>query len=87
MTHIQTASGFEADIAEEKLDDYRLMKAVRAAQTGDTLAVVDVVGLVLGDSEDSLIEHLTKRDGRASMEAISEEIGEIFTQLSASKKK
>lgn len=87
MAHIKTASGFEADINEEALDDYRLMKAVRAAQTGDTLAVVDVVSLVLGDDEDRLITHVVETTGRASMEAINAEMTEIFSALGEAKKK
>ena len=86
MTTIRTKSGFEAAIDESRLDDYRLMKAIRAAQESP-VAVVDVVGFVLGDDEQRLVDHLVAAHGRASMEDIQEEIGEIFSQLSDSKKK
>lgn len=87
MTHIKTKSGFEADIDEDQLDDYRLMKAVREAQTSP-VAVVDVVGFVLGDNNEArLIDHLVETTGKASLEAIKEAIGEIFAQLKESKKK
>lgn len=86
MAHIQTASGFEADINEAQIDDYRLMKAIRAAQK-EPVAIVDVVSFVLGEDEDRLIDHLIQATGKAAVEDINREITEIFGQLSASKKK
>jgi len=86
MAHVKTASGFEADINEDALDDYRLVKAIRAAQEEPT-AIVDVVGFVLGEDEDKLIDHLIATTGRASMESINAEVTEIFTQLGEAKKK
>lgn len=86
MAHIKTASGFEAEIDEAALDDYRLVKAIRSAQTEPT-AVVDIVSFVLGEDEERLIAHLTATAGRPSMEAINAEITEIFAQLGEAKKK
>ncbi len=83
---IKTASGFEADINESQIDDYRLMKAIRAAQK-EPVAIVDVVSFVLGDDEDRLIDHLIETTGKASVEDINKEITDIFAQLSESKKK
>lgn len=86
MAHVKTSSGFEADIDESRLDDYRLMKTIRAAQT-EPMAVVDLVGFVLGEDEERLIEHLVATTGKAANEDISREITEIFGLLSESKKK
>lgn len=86
MSHIKTASGFESDIDESRLDDYRLMKAIREAQASP-IAVVDVVSFVLGDDEQRLIDHLIETTGRPSVEAINAEMTEILTQLGESKKK
>jgi len=86
MTHIKTPSGFEADIDEEKLDDYRLFKAIREAETAP-VAVVDVVAFVLGDEEQKLIDHLIATQGRPSFEAMKAELAEIFAQLNERKKK
>ena len=83
---IKPASGFEADINESQIDDYRLMKAIRAAQK-EPVAIVDVVSFVLGDDEDRLIDHLIETTGKASVEDINKEITDIFAQLSESKKK
>lgn len=86
MSHIKTSSGFEADIDEAQLDDYRLMKAIRATES-NPMAVVDVVGFVLGEEEDRLVEHVIATTGRATIEAINAELSDIFTQLGESKKK
>lgn len=86
MAHVRTASGFEAEIDEAALDDYRLVKAIRAAQEEPT-AIVDVVGFVLGADEPRLIDHLIAINGRPTMEAINTEVTEIFAQLGESKKK
>lgn len=86
MSHIKTATGFEAEIDEHRLDDYRLSKAIRATKT-DMTAFVDIVGFVLGEDEDRLIEHLIETDGQPTHEALKREIEDIFAQLSESKKK
>lgn len=87
MTHIKTPSGFEADIDEARLDDYRLTKAIRAAQK-EPVAIVDVVSFILGKDENRFVEHVAAQNGgRASHDAIEAELGEIFTQLTEGKKK
>ena len=86
MTHIKTSSGFEAEIDEEQLDDYRLMKAIHNTKQ-DPTSVVEVVGFVLGADEERLIDHVVAVTGRASVEAVQTELAEIFAQLGESKKK
>lgn len=86
MSHVKTSSGFEAVIDEARLDDYRLMKAIREAQVSP-VAVVDVVSFVLGEDEDRLVAHIEAQTGKVSIEEINKEIGEIFAQLSERKKK
>lgn len=86
MSHIKTSSGFETDIDESRLDDYRLTKAIREAQTS-LFAIVDVVGFVLGEDEDRLIDHLVATTGKVSHADLRDEMNEIFTQLNESKKK
>jgi len=86
MTHITTKSGFEADIEESNLDDYRLMKAIRDAQAMP-VKIVDVVAFVLGKDEERLVEHVVKTTGKASMSAIEAEMTDIFAQLGEDKKK
>lgn len=87
MSHVKTSSGFECDIDEEALDDFRLTIAIREAQASQ-VAIVDVVRFILGeDGMNRLIAHLVETEGRPSHAAIDREITEIFAQLSESKKK
>lgn len=87
MSHIKTKSGFEADIDEASLDDYRLLSALRDAELHPH-RVVDVVRFVLGTEDEArLVQHLVDTTGKASIEDIRAEITSIFTQLNESKKK
>lgn len=85
MTHIKTKSGFEADIDESRLDDYRLLRKLREAQK-NKLAVVEVVSDILGDDQ-PLIDHLVAVTGKASVKDVEDELVEIFAQLGEDKKK
>lgn len=86
MTHIQTASGFEADIDEKAINDFRLTMAIRETKT-DMTAIVDVVRFVLGDEGlNRLVDHLVETEGQPTHEAIEREVKEIFDQLGSKKK-
>ena len=87
MSHIKTASGFEADIDEKSLNDFRLMMAIRETKT-DKTALVDVVRFILGDEGlHGLVDHLVETEGQPTYEAIEREMTELMAQLSESKKK
>ncbi len=87
MSHIKTASGFETDIDEEFLNDFRLMMAIRETKT-DKSALVDVVRFILGDNGlNDLVAHLVETEGKPTYDAIEREVTEILAQLNESKKK
>lgn len=83
--HIKISSGFECDIEETKIDDYRLLKLLREVET-DASAVVDVVSMVLGGDEERFLASLAEKDGRIPNGAVMAAIREIFESLKSKKK-
>lgn len=84
-THVITPSGFECDIDEAAISDYKLLKLIRETKT-DATAVVDVVTTLLGRDEERLMAHLADEDGHVAIEAVNAEVTEIFAALKSKKK-
>ena len=76
----KTSSGFEFDVEEKALDDYRLVKDLRAISKGDGGLIVDVTERLLGvDQEEALMKHVENlNDGKCSASAMVAEIRDIF---------
>lgn len=84
---IITSSGFECEIDEDALDDYELLDALTKVDKGQNDRITDAVDLLLGDEiKQRLIDHVRKENGRASVEAVVKEFGEILTGLESAKK-
>ena len=79
----KTSSGFEFDVEEKALDDYRLVKDLRAISKGDGGLIVDVTERLLGvDQEEALMKHVENlNDGKYSASAMVAEIRDIFEEL------
>lgn len=76
----KTSSGFEFEIDEKKLNDMRLLDMIVDLANGDAMQLSPVVVKVLGkDQRERLYEHLEEKEGRASIERVSEEVAEIFS--------
>ena len=80
---ITTKTGFECEVNEKILSDYRFVKAIAKTKSKDPLisasALFDLVELLIGDDTE-LIEHCTV-DGIADTGKVSEEITDIISQL------
>jgi len=80
---ITTKTGFQCDVNEKILNDYRFVKAIAKTKSKDPLisasALFDLVDLLIGD-DTVLIEHCTV-DGIADTGKVSEEITDIISQL------
>lgn len=83
VKHIKTSSGFEADIDDLCINDMELFEAVLDLQGGDATAIPLVVRKIGGIHKKALYDHCRLADGRVPVEAVAEEIGEIFTALNA----
>jgi hypothetical protein len=80
---ITTKTGFQCDVNEKILNDYRFVKAIAKTKSKDPLisasALFDLVDLLIGDDTE-LITHCTE-DGIAKTERASEEITDIIEQI------
>lgn len=76
----KTESGFEFDVKEEALDNYRLLKTLNEVSRGNNGRVTEVVEMLLGsDQEERLMEHVEKiNNGNCSATGMVEEIIQIF---------
>lgn len=81
---MKTKSGFEFDIKPEVLDNMELVDAI-AELDEDPVGFSKVLKLILGDDRKRLYDHIKKTRGvdRVPVEAVGEEIEEIFKSLEA----
>lgn len=80
---ITTKTGFQCEVNEKILNDYRFVKAIAKTKSKDPLisasALFDLVDLLIGDDTE-LLEHCTA-DGIADTGKVSEEITDIIEQI------
>lgn len=74
MLKVKTKTGFECEIDETVMNKYSFIKLLGKFEK-DPTKIVDVLAVLLGDNEEALIDHL---GGDPEIEAISNEIGDIF---------
>lgn len=86
--HIQTKSGFEADVTDNKADDAALLAACVELQAGvDMLAVPKILRLLLpAKDRTALFNHVRAPGGRVPCEALAAEVVDIMEQLAGQKK-
>lgn len=88
---VKTKSGFSCDVNENKMKDWRFIKALAMCDSQDESKKLEgitfVVPFIFGDKgEDALIKHVTK-DGIAPTDAIISEFREVLTLVSNEIKK
>lgn len=83
IQHIKTSTGFECDIDDSCIDDMELFEAVADLQAGNSLAIPTVIRKICGDNKAALYDHVRLENGRVPVQAVSEEISEIFEGLKA----
>ena len=89
---IKTSNGFTCKINEDVLDDIRIFEAVRKVESGTTdeklNASVDLIDTILGvEQKEKLYKFLEKKEGKASITAVTDTLADIFKKLSEAKKK
>lgn len=77
MIRGKTKSGFKFKINERVLNDYELIELLAEVEE-NPLLVTKVLTTVLGDDKQRLIEHVREEDGIVPVDAMMEEIAEIF---------
>ena len=81
-----TRSGFAFEVDEGIANDMELFEALCDLDNGDATAVVPVVRAVLGGQKKALYDHLRNEDGRVPVNAVVNEITDIFTTIKDGKK-
>ena len=90
---ITTANGFKCEINENALDDMRMLELLRKMDasedaTDKLYALLDILEKLLGaKGKDKLYEFCEKKHGRASTEAVSNELNEILKSVGEAGKK
>ena len=78
MKTVTTASGFQADIEESRLDDMELLDALVAIQKGNTSLLPEVVDKIMGGQKIALYEHLRNSSGITPITAVMKAVFEII---------
>lgn len=83
-----TSSGFVYELPENAIDNMELVDALAETTENNPVAVSRVCRLFLGDSlRKRLYDHLRTSDGRVPIEALSNEMGEMFAAYGEAGKK
>lgn len=76
---VSLKDGFEVNVEDKHLDDWKLLKLLRGIDKGDASLSVDVLEILLGGEEEleKLEEHIEK-DGFISISAMGDALREII---------
>lgn len=85
---VTTKSGFKCDINEHITKDWRLTRAISAAQSTEDVnvrlkAACDMVQLILGDEEEAFYKHLesVSPEHIVSEEAVTDDLMSIISKI------
>lgn len=82
MIKVKTDSGFECEVDENVVNKYAFVKSIAKVEKNPA-TIADIVGLLIGDQEDALIEHL---GGDPDAAAIINEVSNIIGAISENAK-
>lgn len=76
---VSLKDGFEVNVEDKHLDDWKLLKLLRGIDKGDASLSVDVLEILLGGEEEleKLEEHI-EEDGFISINAMGDALREII---------
>ena len=80
---IKLSDGFEVNIDERRLNDWRLLKLIRGIDKGDSSLSVDVMEILLGGEENlEALENHLEVDGITTVDAMGNALREIIEAAS-----
>lgn len=74
----KTKSGFEFEIDEEQLNDYRFLKEIARVEDNPLRFPFLLEKMLSDEQEERLLKHLEDDKGRVDPEKVMEEIKDIF---------
>lgn len=86
VTNITTSSGFECSIDEAAMNDMELLDELVALDRGDVLVYSSVLSRLLEPVDKARLYDHVRVNGRVPIDAVSQELGEIFGALNEGKK-
>lgn len=87
MSKFKLEDGFEIEVNEAIVNDYRFMKClVKAMKNEDDIesanSLIDIISLLLGKNEDAFIEHVaTAHNGVADVQTMMTEVFKIIDSI------
>lgn len=85
---MKTKSGFEFEINESALDDFELFDLLAQADDGNGMAIPKVLRKMFDkETVKRLYDHLRAEKGNVPLQAINDEILDIFNVIGESNKK
>ena len=88
---VTTKSGFECEINERILEDWRFVRAVAKSNSDDENnkihGAVEIVSLLMGTNEEAFYKYLSSKDpdGIVSESAVTDDLVSIIDQIKALK--
>ena len=86
MTSIKTSSGFSCDVDESAMNDMELLEDLAAIDGGDITVLPGALSRIVGSANKRKLYDHVRVNGRVPIDSVSQEIGEIITQLGSKKK-
>ena len=79
MLRGKTESGFEFELDDNVLDDWKLVKYLRNVDKGDTQYIVDVAERLLGEEQCEKLENFIEEQyGKATATLMTKEVASIL---------
>jgi len=82
----KTKSGFEFEIDEEQLNDYRFLKEIARVEDNPLRFPFLLEKMLSEDQEERLMQHLEDEEGRVDPDKVMEEVKDIFQSTNELKK-
>ena len=82
----KTTSGFEFEINEEQLNDYRFLKEVARVEDNPLRFPFLLEKMLSEEQEERLMKHLEDKEGRVDPDKVMEEVKDIFQSTNELKK-
>lgn len=76
----KTKSGFKYEISDESLNDYELVELLSEVDENPLLLPKLIKALLGEEQKHNLIEHIRTESGGVPMDALADEVAEIFRE-------